>query len=469
MESSAISKRSAFLFLLFMFVVIMGGSLVLQIPLEFLFLILTISIGFIARFKGITWGEMEKVIGVKYQEVSPAILILIAIGTIAGTWIYSGTVPLLIYYGLKWLQPQYISVFAFLTASLVSTFTGTSWGSVATVGVAFVGIAAAMGSNLPLVAGAAISGAIFGDKISPVSESTVMAAIGAKVSVYRHITTMLYTTVLPYILTIIIYIVLGITLNSSMSSDMTQLNATLSLLEKGFTFNVLLLIPPAFLFIGAFKKYPAVPLMIFSSLIAIAVGFFVQGFSFLDGVSSLLSGFKHTMSPNIANLEDIGILRVLNRGGIFSMFGVILFLFLAVSYAAILEKLGAIQIYVQTLLDKIKNPTSLVLLSYLVGLLMALCGISGVFVFLVIGPLLVESYRSFNMDGSILSRTLEVSVTVMEPMIPWSVAMVFMSTALGVPYKEYIPYMIFNWLVLLMTFILAFTIKKTRFGNPEPQ
>ncbi|MGL5956128.1 MAG: Na+/H+ antiporter NhaC [Brevinema sp.] len=463
-----ISKSEAFLFLFFMFFLIIGGSLVLNIRLEFLFLILTVVSGLIARSKGITWRELESAMSEKYREVSPAILILIAIGTIAGTWIYSGTVPLLMNYGLEWLHPKFIAVFAFLTASLVSTFTGTSWGSVATVGVAFTGVAVAMDANVALVAGASISGAIFGDKISPVSESTVMAAIGSKVSVYRHIQTMLYTTVPAYMITIILYIWLGSNFSGN-TLNRDELDSTILLLKQAYRFNVLLLLPAVFLFIGAFKQYPAVPLMIFSSFIAIFIGVFVQGFSFQDGVLSLISGFDNTMNPNITHLEDLGLLKILNRGGIFSMFGVILFLFLAVSYAAILEKLGAIQIYVNSLLSAIKSPVSLVILSYVLGLLMAMCGISGVFVFLVIGPLLVDSYKKFNMCGSILSRTLEVSVTVMEPMIPWTIATVFMSTTLGVSYWEYIPYIIFNWLVVLSMFILAFAIKKTRIGNPTSE
>src|SRR3989338_3995835 len=186
--------------ILFMMTSVVVGHMILKIDLRFILLLSAIVAGCTAWLCGVKTDELFEVYGNNIKRAFPVLLILMAIGGIVGTWMYSGTVPMLIYYGLKILHPDFVLVSAFLVTAIVSTFTGTSWGSAATSGVAFIGIGASMGLPLPMVAGAALSGAVFGDKVSPISDTTNLCSLASDVTVYQHIRSMLPNVILSGIL-----------------------------------------------------------------------------------------------------------------------------------------------------------------------------------------------------------------------------------------------------------------------------
>ena len=183
-EKRKVTTFEAFLPMICTALMVIVGNIIFGIRIEFILLLASLIAGLVSVRAGYTWDELIEAYNKKFAKAFPAILILIAVGGIVGTWMYSGTVPMMIYYGLKFLHPKFVVVTAFVVTAIVSTFTGTSWGSAATSGVAFMGIATSMGIPLPLVAGAIISGAFFGDKVSPVSDTTNLSALAVKVFPY---------------------------------------------------------------------------------------------------------------------------------------------------------------------------------------------------------------------------------------------------------------------------------------------
>ena len=225
------------------------GNLWMEIDLKFILLISTLVAGIVAYVVGISVDQMIGAIGNTIKKAFPVILILIAIGGIVGTWMYSGTVPYLIYYGLKILHPDYLLVTAFIVTAAVSTFTGTSWGSAATAGVAFMGIGISMGVPLPMVAGAVLSGAVFGDKVSPVSDTTNICAMASEIKVYDHIRGMLPNVILSAGVAIVAFLVLGF-INSGAGSENEGAQEIMASLDGMYNFNLVMLIPPIIVFVG---------------------------------------------------------------------------------------------------------------------------------------------------------------------------------------------------------------------------
>ena len=221
----------------------------------------------IAYFAGYKWEDMENAFIKKVVDTWIGVLIFILIGVVVGSWMYSGTVPMLIYYGIKLIHPSFIPLMAFIVTSFLSVFTGTSWGSASTAGVAFIGIAQATNTPLPLVAGAVISGAYLGDKNSPISDTTVLAAMGAGTTLSNHIKTMLVNTIPSTFLAAIVFIVLGFNA-SPINADISNLKDAreiLNSLDAIFNFNILLLIPPVFVLIASVKGVNPVITMFIST------------------------------------------------------------------------------------------------------------------------------------------------------------------------------------------------------------
>jgi NhaC family Na+:H+ antiporter len=206
--SPALSLAEALLPLVVMLLLFAGGVLVLPLSSELIVVVLlgaAAVAGGVAVRQGATWDDIQRAAGEKLAAVLPVVLILIAIGALIGTWMLSGTIPLLVYWGVSLVDPRFLALTAFLTTALMSTFTGTSWGSASTLGVAMVATGAALGAPLPLVAGAVVSGAYFGDKMSPLSDSTIIAAVAARADLYRHIRHMLYTAGPSFVACLIVY------------------------------------------------------------------------------------------------------------------------------------------------------------------------------------------------------------------------------------------------------------------------
>lgn len=255
------------------------GNVYLKLPIQPLLLISAAYASFIAYRVGLRWGDIENAISDSIGKCMPAILIIFSVGIVVGTWIYSGTVPMLIYYGLKIISPQMFLVSAFIIVAIVSMATGTAWGSTATAGVALIGMAETLGVPLPIAAGAIISGGVFGDKLSPLSDTTNLAPLVTGVDLFDHIKHMLYTTLPSVAVGIIVYLIVGLRLDGS-SFSTESIASLLSSLDSIYNWNIFMLLPIVVIIIGALTKKPTVPMMLLSSVVAIIIGSISHGFNF---------------------------------------------------------------------------------------------------------------------------------------------------------------------------------------------
>jgi NhaC family Na+:H+ antiporter len=453
-RSKPISLFLAFLPLIVMAALVGVLNLWIGIDLKFVLVLSSIVAGIVAVATGTTLKTLLDDFGENVKKAFPAILILIAIGGIVGTWMYSGTVPYLIYYGLQFIHPNFVLVSAFVVTAVVSTFTGTSWGSAATAGVAFMGIGFSFDIPLEMVAGAVISGAVLGDKVSPVSDTTNICAMASEVTVYEHIRGMIPNVFMAGIIAIIGFTVLGIYLEPNQGEN-SDVAALLNQLDTVYHFNFTMLIPPAIVFIGGYKGYHPVVIMMASSLAAIVIGMFCNDFTLLQGSQAMVSGFKTSMIPGDLVLSET-LNTLLNRGGFDGMMtGAVLYCILAIAFGSFLESSGALKRIMNALLGGVRSKFGLITTAFGAGA--TLNGVSGsaMFSILTVGQLFRPSFKERKVPLTVLSRSMENSMTLLESLLPWHVTAIYMSSTLEVTTLAYAPFALFNIIGIILFFVLV--------------
>lgn len=423
----------------FLIVVIGVGFGIYKIPIQPLLLLATAYAAFIAIRVGLTWSEMEAGIIERLKTAMPAIFILFSVGIIISTWIYSGTVPMLIYYGLKIIDPSYFLVTAFVIVAIVSIATGTAWGSTATAGVALIGIAVELNIPLGIAAGAIISGGVFGDKLSPLSDTTNLAPLVVGVDLYDHIKHMLYTTIPASIVGLIVWFFVGLKVGGNSTSN-EGIIALMGQLDSIYNWNLFMLLPFAIILFGAFRKLPTVPIMLLSSIVAVFIGMLSNGFSFVDGMKSMANGFNVTMitSENFdPTLISETVTSLISRGGIFSMTTIVVTIFCGYAFAGIVEVSGCLERILQSFSNKVKTITQLVGATIIASTTIVFtAGVASISIIMV-GVLMKEAYEQKGLHAKNLARTLEDSGTMLLPFVPWGVSGVFYLEVLGVGPGEY--------------------------------
>lgn len=409
--------------------------------------------GVIAYSLGYKWKDLQEAIIDKIAKAMPATLVLYSVGLLIGSWMFSGTVPMIIYYGIQITNPKFLLVSAFLITAIVSTVTGTSWGSAGTIGVAIMGIASGLGVSLPATAGAVVAGAYFGDKISPLSDTTNLAPIAAGTNLYAHIRHMLYTTIPATIVAVLIYLFVGLRSSGEVTTPET-VTTMLTQLDALFRWNPLLLVPVAVILISSIAKFPAIPTMLGTSLLSVGIGVFIQGFSLNDGFISLIKGFSVSMS-GAGNDIAWEVTRLINRGGVASVTSTTVLIFCAMGFAGIMSVSGMLNTVLHVILARIQSTTSLILSTILSCITMALVTGSSYLSILIPGELFKDSYKKRGLDPKNLSRTLEDSGTVFVPLVPWSAAGAYMTATLGVNTIEYLPWAVFNYMGVVAAIVLA--------------
>lgn len=459
MKNEMVSTPSvglALLPILAMLFFLVVGYGIFGLPIESLLIASAIVASVVAWKLGYSWNDIQNAIVERLAQALPAIFILVLVGGLIGSWMIGGTIPMLVYYGLKFISPEYLILTAFLVTSLVSLCTGTSWGSAGTVGVALMGVATGMDANLAAVAGAVVSGAYFGDKISPLSDSTNFAPVVAGTDLYSHIQHMLWTTIPAFLLAATVFFFAG----SSDVSSATPENiiAILANLDQLFTLNVFLLLPPALILWGAIRKFPTIPLMVTAIAIAIANAIIFQGFDLSTALTSMLGGFNASMLAN-AGLGDVevisDVLTLVNRGGMHSMMSVVLLVFCAFSFAGALTLTGGLKVLVELLSKGIKGTTSLIGATIVTTLAVVCTTSDGKLALLIPSELFRDTYKRMQLDPKNLSRTIEDAGTVIEPLIPWTNAGVFMAATLGVSTLDYLPWAVQNYSGIFFAMIWA--------------
>lgn len=427
---------------------------------EILMLVSAAAAGIIALILGHSWDDIMDSIVSKLSKTMPAIFILIIVGLLIGTWMIGGTIPMMVYYGLKIISPNFLIITSFLVAAFVSICTGTSWGSAGTVGVAIMGVAAGMGAPLPIVAGAVVSGAYFGDKMSPLSDTTNLAPIAAGAKLYDHIAHMFWTTGPGFVIAAIVYTIVGLNIDVGSAGTPERVNQVMGSMESIFDFNILLLIPVIIVLAGSLLKKPTIPVMLLSSAIAIFNGLVFQGFTIQQGFSAAIDGFSLSM-VNIPGFDPSTLIpdvaRLLERGGMKSMLSTVLIAFCAYGFAGTLAVTGSLDIVLDKLTKSVKSTLGLVSATIVSCLTAVFVTSNGQLSILIPGEMFSKSYIKRGLQPKNLSRTLEDSATVTEPIVPWTAAGVYMATTLGVPTLEYLPWAILCYTGVIFALICAAT------------
>lgn len=431
-----------------------GGMLALETIL--LILITFTSLFFLGR--GYTWKELEAALVRKVGEAIPVILILLCIGVLIGSWIVAGTIPMLIYYGIQMVHPSLIYIFGFGICILFSLLTGTSWGSAGTIGIVVMGMAELYEANLAIAAAAVVGGSFFGDKLSPLSDTTNIAALATQVDVYDHIRSMIYTTGPSALIAAGLYTYFSLTreVDGGAIAVAEQLQVASEALTTLFRFHLLLLLPVGVIIWATLTRKPIVLGLLGSSILAMILAILFQDFSLETIFASLSTGFSTEMAS--ASFQDeSGVTGILNRGGLYNLKEGAIICFLVFTFIGLLDVVNAIDRVIQPLLKNIRRASGLVASALTATLFTNLLVSNQYATSFIIGTAFNEKFDQMNIKRNVLSRSLEDTGTMMENMAPWTPSGVFMATALGVSTLDYAPYQFLSLANLLIAFTFAFT------------
>jgi NhaC family Na+:H+ antiporter len=407
---------------------------------------LTGCLGVLLKFR---WEDMQKGIVDSIGKAMPAILIMLCVGVLIGSWMASGTIPMIIYYGLKLISPQFFLVTACLVCSITALAAGTSWGTIGTVGVAFMGIAMGLGIPLGLAAGAIVAGAYFGDKMSPFSDIPNLAAVTAGANLFDHIKHMLWSAVPGWLLSLVVYFFVGLRYRTGTVSS-ESMTVILETIRKSFRFHILLLLPLIIVFYLAFTKRPTIPGMLFSSLTAVVLAVVFQKESIVRIAQALNSGY-----PAATGVEAVD--RLLSRGGLMSMMETQLVAFTAFSYGGIMQKTGMLSVILDRIMTVARRVGSLIAVTVGSSVVTAFVTGSSYLSVIIPGELFGPVFKKKNLAAKNLSRIIDECGGIIVPLIPWSMAGVYITGALGVPVLSYVPWAIGNWAAVFILVIFGYS------------
>ena len=413
----------------------------------------------------ISYKTMLDKVADNLKSVTGAILILLFVGALAGTWLISGVIPAMIYYGLQILHPSIFLPACVIICALISLATGSSWTTSATVGIALIGIGKALGIPVGMVAGAVLSGAYFGDKLSPLSDTTNLAPAMAGADLFTHIRYMTHTTVPSILVTLIVFIILGIVFSGDGTANSQEL---LAAMNEVFTINLLLFIVPIIVIVMIVRKTPPlVALFVGTILGAIAALIFQQELLLsLSGESTLsVYGTYQVIIDAITVSTEIettsaALTDLFQSGGMEGMLGTVWLIICAMVFGGVMDAIGALSTISAALLS-IAQSTFQLFASTVASCLTINITASDQYLSIVVpGKMFEKAYKNRGLAPENLSRTLEDSGTVTSVLIPWNTCGAYQSGVLGVDVSQYFFYAIFNWLSPFMTlFFAAFQIK----------
>lgn len=432
-----------------------GGGM---LALETILLILITLTSFFLIGRGYTWPQLEAAFVKKVGEAIPVILILLCIGVLIGSWIVSGTIPMLIYYGIQLVHPSVIYIFGFGICILFSLLTGTSWGSAGTIGIVVMGMAELYEADLAIAAAAVVGGSFFGDKLSPLSDTTNIAALATQIDVYDHIKSMIYTTGPSALIAAGLYTYFSLTreIEGGALALAEQLTTASEALTTLFDFNLLLLLPVAVIIWATLSRKPIILSLLGSSVLAMVLAMIFQHFSLETIFASLSTGFSTEMA--MAGFQDeSGVTAILNRGGLYNLKEGAIICFLVFTFIGLLDVVNAIDRVIQPLLKNIRKASRLVASALTATLFTNLLVSNQYATSFIIGTAFNDKFDQLKIKRNVLSRSLEDAGTMMENMAPWTPSGVFMATALGVSTFEYAPYQFLSLFNLLIAYTFAYT------------
>lgn len=450
-EFKKVNFGTALIIFLVVAAIMAVGLAIVKLNTMVTFLLALIAVSIIAVILGMDLETLQDVILTGCKKCSLVIMIMISVGMVVGSWMMSGIVPSIIYYGLSIFTPASFLALGFVICCIVSFFTGSAYAALGTMGVAFMAIGYGMGINPALVAGMSVSGAIFGDKMSPFSDTTNMAPAAAGTDVFTHIKSMFWTIVPGFCISLILYFIMGLRYNTADPASVETINEITTVLKETFTISPLLLIVPVITIVLVAKKVPAMIALVIGAILGVIAGLIAQPqFTFNELVTSMASGFKGEFE-----VEAVG--RLINRGGISSMLSTVVYCILALELGELMYQMGVLDAVLGKIKGFIERPANLILATLLTCLATVLLTTSQYMAILLPGEVFQESYKKAKIAPYVLSRTLEDGGTIFAFLVPWSAAAIYTNGVLGVTALEYLPYAFLALICPLFAIIYAYT------------
>lgn len=412
---------------------------------------LVLAIGVAIAFSfylGYDWAELEKNMFDTVASALQPMFIILIIGMVVGGWIASGTVPYLIYWGIKLLSPKWFLLSVVIMCGIMSMSLGSSWTTIGTIGVALMGVGEGLGIPASMTAGAILTGSFFGDKQSPLSDTTNFAPAVAASNLYAHVRSMLWTTIPGLGLSLVAYTFLGLKYSDG-HIDPSKIDQILIGLQNSFNLNIALLIPMIILIVMIVKKVPAVLAMGIASLLGFAFTMIFQGASLGEALSYLHYGFK-------SNSGIVVLDKLLSRGGFNSMLWTISLMMIALSMVGILEKTGVLNVILEKLAGVVDSAFGLITATLLSCIGFSCVAPESNMAMVLPGKMFGPAYTRLGIDRSVLSRTLEDGTTLIAPMIPWHTGGVYSAATLGVATLSYLPYYFLGIVTPILCVVMAF-------------
>ncbi|CEH32865.1 Na+/H+ antiporter NhaC [Romboutsia lituseburensis] len=426
------------------------GMVVFKASITVMFLLSWLIVVPAAMKLGYTNSEIEDLGFEVGKGAFQSNLIVLSVGVLIAAWIAAGTIPTIVYSGLTIITPKYFLVTTLIVCSLTSIATGTSWGTLGTSGIALMSIGTSMGVPAGLTAGAIISGAFFGDKISPLSDSTNLSAAVCKTDVITHIKHMTLSTTPAYIICVILYTVMGFKYANN-TIDYNQINQVMEVLKANFNIGFVAVIPIIFLFILLLLQKPSIVSILASAVVGAVIAFVQEGAGVDKLLDYMLNGFSIETGLTYTD-------QLLNRGGIMSMAETVLLVFVVFVIAGILQKTGFLEVLLEPMLSKIgKSRTKLIGTTFVASYLANAFSSSMMFTSVFVGTIMSPLYKQFKLKPENLSRIIQDTATLGAPLIPWNSNAIFCSQTLGVSPFEFIPYCFLSWITPVVTFIYGVT------------
>lgn len=403
----------------------------------------------------VSWRHIEQQIVKTIGEVSITLLILLCVGMLSGSWMISGIVPTLIYYGVQIMSPQFFLVSSCLICALVSLLSGSSWTTIATIGVALLGIGHALGVSEAWTAGAIISGAYFGDKLSPLSDTTILASSATGTDIFVHIRYMMLTTIPTFLITLIIFFIAGLDFGAE---EELQVDMYTKGLSQKFNISLWTLLVPILTGYMIARRVPSLIVLFVSSIMAGVVALLLQPHILLEiaGTDSLVKGLA--ISYYGATNVDTGfksLNELISTGGMAGMLNTIWLILCAMCFGASMVASGMISSITQVIVRWVRSRVSLVSSTVGTGLFLNITTGDQFISIVLNADIYKEVYKEQGYESRLLSRTTEDAATVTSVLIPWNTCGMTQSTVLGVPTLTYLPYCFFNYLSPLMSIFMA--------------
>ncbi|GAA6293977.1 Na+/H+ antiporter NhaC [Enterocloster asparagiformis] len=407
-----------------------------------IFLVLVISMLF-----GYPYRELEEGMMSGVKRAMDCVIILLFVGVLIGAWIKCGTVPMIIYYGLSFITPRMLLPLTFVMCSLLSLCIGTSLGTAGTMGVACVSIGVSMGIPIPIVAGAAISGSVLGDKLSPLSDSTILASSASDINIYYHVRSMMYTTIPAVIISLVIFYFLGAQY-AQVAMDPSVIESVRVQLAGLYHFNILLLIPVVLIVILSIRKVPAILAILISGFAGLALAVLVQKAALTEVLAVVFNGVKVNSGMELVD-------TMLSKGGISSMMNTICTAVLALALGGILSEAGFLHTLVERITGSVRSDRAAILVTLVCGILTVMLVTNFYVSAVLMGTMFRELYDRRGIHRSVLSRTIEEANTIILPLVPWNTGCIYYMGLFGFTTLSFAPYVVFAYANIAVSIICA--------------